>query len=246
MIDADRLDGFGPDRLDAFVALVDAAGGPDPSKLAGPFRYRPATMPDVTLDPFSEDYVRQMTALYTEISGRPLDQGTGELLDFDMDRHVGGANPYAERNAGFIARHARTVLTVVMAANLPCAPRVLDLGCGWGLSTEMLAFTGAEVTAVDINPHFAELVRRRAARQSRALRVVCSNFDDLEVDGLHDLALFYECLHHAVRPWETIRRVSRFLKPDARIAIAGEPINEIWWPHWGLRLDPVSIYCIRK
>ena len=243
------LGAVGPDRLDAFVARVDAGGGPGGpafDALCRIFRYVPVQQVDQDLDPLSEAYGAQMIALYHEIAGRDLDQSTGEMTDFEIERHVVEANPYALRDANFISRHARTVLTTVMVANLPGAPRILDLGCGWGLSTEMLGFTGAEVTAVDINPRFVELVSRRAARRGAKVEVVQSNFDDLALDGLYDFALFYECLHHAVKPWETIAHVARFMKPDGRIAIAGEPIDEYWWRSWGLRLDPLSLYCIRK
>jgi hypothetical protein len=35
------------------------------------------------------------------------------------------------------------------------------------------------------------------------------------------------------------------LKPGGKLLLAGEPINDIW-KHWGLRTDPLSVYCIRK
>ncbi|MBU6296156.1 MAG: methyltransferase domain-containing protein, partial [Planctomycetes bacterium] len=49
-----------------------------------------------------------------------------------------------------------------MAANLPPGASILDMGCGWGLSSEAMAFSGASVTAVDINPQFVELIEKRA------------------------------------------------------------------------------------
>jgi hypothetical protein len=53
-------------------------------------------------------------------------------------------------------------------------------------------------------------------------------------------------LHHAVKPWETLASLDKSLKRGGKIAFAGEPINEHWWKHWGLRLDIASVYCIRK
>ena len=141
---------------------------PEFASVAASFGYRPQVKVDQSLDPYSDTYFDQMLALYGELSGRELDQASGELTDFDLARHVAAANPYASPDIGFIAKHARAVLTAIMAANPPAGARVLDLGCGWGLSTEMIGFTGAEVTAVDINPKFAELVESRAMRQGRA------------------------------------------------------------------------------
>jgi ubiquinone/menaquinone biosynthesis C-methylase UbiE len=187
-----------------------------------------------------------MVALYREISGRELDPENGELTEVDVVRHAAGANPYVSRDIGFIARHARAVMTAMMAANPPPGARVLDLGCGWGLSTEMIGFAGGRVTAVDINPQFVDLVARRAKMQGRNVDVICSNFNALDLDDTFDIAFFYECLHHAVRPWETLSSVARYVAPNGRIVLAGEPINSVWWRTWGLRLDPLSIYCIRK
>ena len=60
------------------------------------------------------------------------------------------------------------------------------------------------------------------------------------------MILFYECFHHALRPWDLLARMARHLEPEGRLVLAGEPINNIWWTHWGLRLDPLSVYCIHK
>lgn len=78
------------------------------------------------------------------------------------------------------------------------------------------------------------------------VKAVQATFDDYVPDRPCDLILFYECLHHAVRPWEVVDRLASSLAADGAIVLAGEPVNEIWWPHWGIRLDPMSIYCIRK
>ncbi|MCA3280993.1 MAG: class I SAM-dependent methyltransferase [Roseomonas sp.] len=236
-------------HLDEFVAYVDKIGGPiSPafSNLAKGFFYTPEVKVDQALDPFSETYCDQMIELYRELSGRDLDQETGEITTIDVAHHAASANPYASRNIAFISKHARAVLTATMMANLPSAAKVLDLGCGWGLSTEMLEFTGAHVTAVDINSDFVELVERRSKRRLSETRIIKSNFDSLNLAESYDMAFFYECLHHAVRPWETLKHISTFVVPNGRIVFAGEPINEFWWKNWGLRLDPLSLYCIRK
>ena len=155
-------------HLDEFVAYVDKIGGVGTSEfanLARNFIYSPEIKIDQALDPFSKTYCDQMIELYRELSGRDLDQETGEITSIDVEHHAVSANPYASTDIGFISKHARTVLTATMMANLPSGAKVLDLGCGWGLSTEMLEFTGAHVTAVDINSYFIELVERRSKRR---------------------------------------------------------------------------------
>src|SRR5690606_583524 len=117
-------------------------------------------------------------------------------------------------------------------ANLPSSARILDLGCGWGQTSELMAFCGADVVAADINPLFVELVNRRAKRLSLPIKAVHSNFDSPTFGQDFDLAFFYECLHHAIRPWETIKRVGEAIGPEGKIAFAGEPIQALWWKHW--------------
>ncbi len=247
-------------QLDAFVAECDRLGGPQHPGCAaylGDFSYAPSTTIDDTLDPFSPRYLEQQLALYQEIAGRQLDQVAFEQAGVDVDERVAGANPWASDDPGFVVPHALAVLQAVWLAKLPPKAKVLDMGCGLGMSTELLEFIGAEVTSVDINPTFLEVVKQRAAKRQRAVNVVLGAFEDVDVvnigvkvganvgDG-YDAVLFYECLHHAVRPWVVIEKLVKVLKPEGKIILSGEPVQRSWWKTWGLRLDPVSVYCIHK
>ena len=236
-------------ELDRFVAECDRLGGlnhPHAQGFLNDFSVAIDTRVDQSLDPFSEEYFEDQLALYKELSGRDLDQKTGELTPLDVDAHTNAGNPYNSRDSKFIARHARVVLTALMIADLPHGAEILDAGSGWGLSSEVMAFCGARVTAIDINPLFVELIRRRADRLALPIEAVHSEFDAFDTSRRFDLLLFYECLHHSLRPWETLERLGRFVKPDGKIVFAGEPVNHAWWRNWGIRLDSHSVYCIRK
>ena len=235
--------------LDRFVAEIDRCGGIRSEAAKGllcDFVYETSIPFDQSLDPYSEAYFGLQRRLYEEISGRPLDQAKGELLDFQIGTYAAGVNPYASHDPVFIAEHARTIHSCVVLAALPPGASVLDLGCGWGLSSECLAYAGARVTAVDINPNFVKLVSERARRLNLPIRAVQGSFDEHEDGDSHDAVLFYECLHHSLKPWNTISRAAKVLKPRGKIIFAGEPINSNWWTHWGLRLDPESVYVMRK
>ncbi len=122
---------------------------------------------------------------------------------------------------------------------------ILDMGCGWGTSSEIMAFAGLTVTGLDINPRFVELVNSRSKRIGHNVDAVQGRFDLIPGEALYDAALFYEFLHHAIRPWEVLDLVRSRLKIGGKLLLAGEPINNIW-KHWGIRTDPLSLYCIRK
>lgn len=236
-------------ELDSFIKEVDTLGGFDSAKTIeylSDFSLAFKTKVDESLDPFSEDYYNCQIALYKELSGRELEQETGEQNTIDVEGHARGVNPYNSRDINFIAKHARAVLTAIYMANLPSGASVLDMGSGWGLSSELMAFCGANVTSVDINPLFVSLNQKRASRLGLPICARLSEFDTYADEKKYDLVFFYECLHHAVRPWETLKHISQFVAPSGKIAFSGEPINNIFWKTWGLRLDAFSIYCIRK
>ena len=234
--------------LDAFVQTSDEQGGPNSPGCTAYWRdltYEPSVIVDETLDPFGPEYMAAQLALYHELSGRTLDQAANEQCHFDMPAHVAAANPYGPYDPAAAALHTCRLSRAIMAARPRLGGRVLDMGCGWGLSSEFAAYLGLDVTGVDINPDFVSLVNQRAAVRGTQVRAVNATFDDYVPDRTFDLILFYECLHHAVRPWAVIDRLARSLAPDGAVVLAGEPINEAW-RHWGMRLEPLSIYCIRK
>ena len=237
------------DDLDDFVAEVDALGGLGTAghrDFVADFDIDLRTDVDQDLDPYSPAYIEAQQSLYQELSGREIDQEQNEITALEPSELVGKANPYGSTDVMFIAEHARTILTSILVSQLPPAAKVLDMGCGWGLSTEMFAFTGCSVSALDINPLFIDLVAKRADIRGFDVETIRSSFDGVDVDDLFDLVFFYESLHHAILPWEVLGAVAPRVKPGGKITIAGEPINEHWWTNWGLRLDPDSVYCIRK
>jgi 2-polyprenyl-3-methyl-5-hydroxy-6-metoxy-1,4-benzoquinol methylase len=235
--------------IDDFVARSDDLGGPGHPACDAYWaeaEFTIDTVVDQTLNPFGDAYVAQQLAVYRELSGRDLDQLVNEHTELDIDLHVDAVNPYDHGSPGGLSTHVERLSRAVRLTMPPRGGRALDMGCGWGLSAEVLAYAGLSVTAVDVNEDFVNLVNRRAARSGYDITAVHGTFDEFETDLRFDLIVFYECLHHAVRPWTVLRRMADLLAPGGSVVLAGEPINDTWWESWGLRLDPMSVYCIRK
>jgi len=235
--------------LPEFVAQSDRLGGPgNPAceRYWAGIEYQPDIVVDQSLDPFSDAYVDQQIALYREMSAREFDQTSNEHTSLDVDKHVAAVNPYDHGFPGGLALHVERLSHAIRLGAPPRGSRFLDMGCGWGLSSEVAAYCGVEVTAIDVNPDFVELVSRRAAASGNRISARTGTFDTFESDDRYAMILFYECFHHALRPWTVLERMARHLAPKGCIVLAGEPINAIWWKHWGLRLDPLSVYCIHK
>ncbi len=121
------------------------------------------------------------------------------------------------------------------------------MGAGHGLAAEIYAFAGCQVTAVDIDPLLSEMSRRRAAARFLPINRVLLNYDDLSVlpEGRFEAAFFFQSLHHCLRPWDLIARLKTKLTDGGIIAFGGEPIQTLWWRHWGLRLDAESLFVAR-
>lgn len=235
--------------LDAFVAQTDAHGGPgapDAIKYWEGFQYVPSTQVDQSIDPYSDEYMSHQLALYRELSGREPDATITELTPLDVERHVQTSNPYGVRDPSNFVLHYLRLGLAIRRAHLPAAPKVLDMGAGWGLSSEFFATLGCDVTAVDVNPDFVDLIRRRQSIHGNDIKAIVATFDDFEPSEAYDAVVFYECLHHATQPWKLLERVASWLAPHGKIVFAGEPVNDYWWKNWGMRLDAQSVYCIRK
>lgn len=239
---------LGPDDLEQFVRETDALGdigSPAVDEFWAGTAYKPSVRVDTSLDPFGEEYTAQQIELYREISRRDVDQELHEQTAVDVEEHLLTPNPYATFAPAAAAIHMGRVARAVQYSGLAAGSHVIDMGCGWGLSTEVMAYAGFRVTSLDINPSFVELVNRRAERLGHPVAAVVGRFDHIPGDDRYDGALFYECLHHAIRPWEVLEYVRGRLRPGGKLMIAGEPFNRSW-PHWGIRTDPYSLYCIHK
>jgi release factor glutamine methyltransferase len=83
------------------------------------------------------------------------------------------------------------VLGQVVLDEVRPGERVLDMGTGSGVNAILAAKQGADVVAVDINPHAVEAARANAERTGVADRVAIAQSDLFaEVEGRFDLVVF--------------------------------------------------------
>ena len=212
-----------------------------------PVDFKFSTVINQDLDPFSAEYFDQQISLYREITQRDLDQWSGELHPVDVPSLVMTSNPLGLRNVGFVAEHVRAISSMLGFCNLSDSAKVLDLGAGHGLSSEVLAFCGCSVHAVDIDPKLSELSHRRAVQRGLDIRRSVLSYDDLSSveSDTYNAAFFFQSFHHCLKPWDLIAALKTKLVDGGVIAFTGEPIYGLW-RNWGLRLDQESLYVARK
>ena len=108
--------------------------------------------------------------------------------------------------------------------------RVLDIGCGTGWTSMLLAQRGARVTSVDISPRQIEVLSYNAAHYGLADRI-CAIAGDITKMGLpaesFDLCIGGAFLHH-LEPEEEkaiLREIARLLAPGGSALFVEPAVN---------------------
>ncbi len=96
--------------------------------------------------------------------------------------------------AGQVRARRRAAL-IATGARLAPGRRVLEVGCGTGLFTEVFASSGAQIVAVDISEELLVIARRRGLPADR-VRFLAKPFEECRVDGPFDAVLGSSILHH--------------------------------------------------
>jgi 2-polyprenyl-3-methyl-5-hydroxy-6-metoxy-1,4-benzoquinol methylase len=206
--------------------------------------FRMAPLIDLPQDPYSQEYEEKQFEIYRLISGRPSYEVDHEMSNFPIDPNR--PFPYYTESHETVGHHLMAVGVIILTMALPRGSRILELGTGWGNTTEALARMGYDVTAVDIDPNFADLVRDRAANLSLAIDVREGGY--LEIDQLgkvFDAVLFFESFHHCSDHRALFEKLGRVLAPEGRVFFAAEPITDSFPVPWGLRMDGESLWAIR-
>lgn len=133
-------------------------------------------------------------------------------------RRFGGAAGSYDAFSGVQRRAAERLAALIGAESLPAAPRILEVGCGTGHLTELLAlrFPQARLLATDIAPSMAAACRARLPHVDCAVMDACRP----AVAGPFDLV----CSNFAAQ-WfpdlaAAVRALARCLAPGGLLAMS--------------------------
>lgn len=134
---------------------------------------------------------------------------------------AGSGDPELLWNWGTPAGHVRAerrARFLIRAANLGPGMQALEVGCGTGLFTELMAASGAHLLAVDISPDLLKLARERNLPTNQ-VEFREMRFEDGQPDSPFDAIVGSSVLHHLDIP-VALRRMYELLKSNGVIAFA--------------------------
>ena len=115
---------------------------------------------------------------------------------------------------------------------------VLELGCGTGIFSEMIAGGVRRLTATDFSPEMLE----RASQRLRPYENVVTRREDASrtsfADGAFDAVLTVNLFHHAGEPAAVARECHRVIRPGGRVVVidcTGHATLLSSWINAGLR-----------
>lgn len=238
------------ETVDEFVKRSDALGGPTTlacQQFWGSLQYKPSVDLSHQVDPLSRDYFAQQFDLYQEITGKFYSETEDEFTpNVPVTDLLAAPNAYGFMAPADFAKHCVAMGALVQRLQPAMNDSVLELGSGWGFCQEFLATCGLQSVGIDANPDFVRSSNARLSRLGFGERARLLQFTELDGSlGQFDVLLAYEAFHHAVDPLALLRAGKQCLKPTGKVVLAAEPFND-FYVSWGLRLDPYSVYCIRK
>jgi len=143
-------------------------------------------------------------------------------MEFTGERLVPGVDGLEELYTEHMSRY-------LLASALSEGKRVLDVGCGCGYGTHLLARAGAaEVLGVDISPEAVDFAGGRYSREGLSYRVMDARRLDLEC--CFDLVTCFELIEHVAQDEVVVRSISGLLAeggiclistPNAETYVAG-------------------------
>ena len=136
--------------------------------------------------------------------------------------------PFSAPPSEELARCLHTFAHLIERLNLGLRAQILDVGCGPGWLSELLARSGYRVTGIDISDDMVRIAEERIAAIPRPLsegveepiaEFFAMPVRDLPWTDRFDAAVLYDTLHHFDDEVETLRVILRSLVPGGLVYI---------------------------
>lgn len=112
---------------------------------------------------------------------------------------------------------------LLSALQIRAEDRVLDLGCGTGWTTALVATIGAEATGVDISARAIDIARGGYVSNATPGRLRFESYNGHTIDapdGYFDFVILFDALHHIPNPVAILSEIFRVLGPHGVVGFA--------------------------
>jgi ubiquinone/menaquinone biosynthesis C-methylase UbiE len=235
------------DEVDEMLRMLDRAAAISDDELRKGFaKFRMKFPLELPPDPGSPEYHEAQMKLYEWLHGKPYST-SNEVSNFDVRSAATSPFPFYTESPQTVGNHLIGIGHVIRTMDLRPKSSVLEFGPGWGNTTVCLARMGYDVTAIDIEKNFVELVNERASRKGLKINIMQGDFSLAHtLEKQFDAVLFFECFHHCSDHRSLIAGLDRIVAPGGKVVFAAEPITDDFPIPWGLRLDGESLWAIRN
>jgi 2-polyprenyl-3-methyl-5-hydroxy-6-metoxy-1,4-benzoquinol methylase len=97
---------------------------------------------------------------------------------------------------------------------------VLEIGCGMGLHTELMARAGAKVTSLDLSPTSVAATTARLKLKGLSARVLEGDAESIPMPpGSFDFVWSWGVIHHSSRTARVVREIARVSRPAAECRV---------------------------
>lgn len=249
MDDGSDLTATTEETLEAFIAKADQLCASQYSAFvdyANSFEYLGETPAG---DPFSPDYRQAVLAQYRRIANvDSYDIYTNESAQIQaappLDRDQ---FPFSTNDTKAAGLYLMGVGLVMREMSVPAGSYVIEYGAGWGHLATMLAQTGYDVTCIDAEAAFVDLINARGAQRELQLKAYRGYFGSRpDGDRPVDAVVFMEAFHHSLDHLEVVQNIHRMLRPGGELILAAEPVYPWQRFAWGVRGDGHSVWAVRK
>jgi SAM-dependent methyltransferase len=204
----------------------------------------------IDAEPESDEFMQFQMSLWSTVTGKtkykPLTDEANNNLDGVLS--IVDFYPFVSKNTHEVGNYFTGVSNIFRNLGVNPPGKIVEFGMGWGHTTRMLASMGFDVTAVDIEKRFLNLLAPFSIQGSNPIEDICSSFTDYQApDESVDAVVFFEWFHHCLEFHELIQNIKKMLKRGGRILFCAEAFYDEWFDYpWGLRLDGHSIWAIRN
>lgn len=96
---------------------------------------------------------------------------------------------------------------------------LLDLGCGSGWTSIMLAKFGIDVIGMDISKDMIEIAKANAKKEKIKIKFLVGDIETQKYRNKFDRVLIYDALHHCPNEKKVLKNIYRALKPGGMVLV---------------------------